>query len=103
MKQQERLAILVKSDQYFDFVEKLAQAAFQKRRLVKIHIMGDGVALLWESSFDRLLDLAQISVCGESVAQFQSQKIADIPNSVAVVSPEKVSALIQWGDRNVVF
>ena len=103
MERRQRLTILVKSDQHFDFVAKLAQAAFEKERPVKIHMMGEGVALLWENSLSGLLGVAQLSACAESVAQFHSKKSAPVPESVAIVSPEKISELIQWGDRSVVF
>ena len=102
MEQHKRLTILVKSDQYFDYVERLAQAASQRERSVKIHMMGEGVALLWEHSLNGLLDVAQVSACSKSVAQFRSRKIEHVPKSVAIVSPEVISEIIQWGDRSVV-
>ncbi len=103
MEQQGRLTILVKSDQYFDFVDKLAQAAFQKKRTVKIHMMGAGVALLWADPFARLIEVAQVSICRDSFDQFRGKKWPTIPESVTVVPPQKISEIIQWGDRSVVF
>lgn len=103
METQGRLSILVKSDQHFDFVRKLTEAAFQKKREVKIHMMGDGVALLWENPFTRLTGIAQISICGDSVDKLHTNKISPIPDSVQIVPPEQISKIIEWSDRNVVF
>lgn len=98
-----RLSILVKSDRHFDFVEKLTEAAFQKKREVKIHIMGDGVALLWGNPFIRLTGIAQISICGDSVDKLHTDKITPIPESIQIVTPEQISRIIEWSDRSVVF
>ncbi len=98
-----RLSILVKSDRHFDFVEKLTEAAFQKRREVKIHMMGAGVALLWANPFSRLAEVAQISICDDSFDKFHANKIPPIPESVQIVPPEQISKIIEWSDRNVVF
>lgn len=98
-----RLSILVKSDRHFDFVEKLAEAAFQKKREVKIHMMGAGVALLQENPFVRLVEVAQVSICGDSIGKLRVTNIPPIPDSVQIVPPEQLFKIIEWSDRNVVF
>ncbi len=103
MDKQGKLCILVKSDRYFDLVEQLSEAAFQQKRQVKIHILGAGVALLCAKPFARLTEVAQISICTDSVDKFHANNISSIPESVRIVPPELVSRIIEWGDRNVVF
>ena len=67
-----KLSILVQSDRHFDFVENLTEAALEKGKQVKIHILGDGVAFINSITFAHLIHMAQISICSDSFNKFFS-------------------------------
>ena len=98
-----KLSILVQSDRHFDFVEKLTAAAIEKGKQVKIHILGDGVALVKSHGFARLVHLAQVTICSESFDKFFRGNIPSVPKSVKIVRPRQISDILQWSERGVVF
>lgn len=98
-----KLSILVQSDKYFDFVEKLADAAVEKGASVKIHILGDGVSMIQSDIFVRLAKRARISICATSFKRRFKVNIPQVPLSVAVVPSDCIVDLLKWSDRHVVF
>lgn len=98
-----KLSILVQSDRHFDFVEKLTEAALEKGKQVKIHILGDGVAFISSNTFTRLIHMAQISICSDSFNKFFGENIPVLPRTVKIVQPRQITEIVQWCDRNIVF
>ena len=77
MEADKTLGILVNSNQYFDFVLMLTEAATAKGKHVKIHLQGPGLDLIDSDSFEHLLNIARISMrrrlavfCRDSSKQF---------------------------------
>jgi len=98
-----KLSILVQSDQYFDFVEQLAEAAFEKGTHVKIHVFGNGVRCAALPALSDLAKLAQITICSDSFNKLCAHKDVNLPRSVKLVEPQQISEVVQWCDRSVVF
>ena len=103
METDETLGILVNSNQYFDFVLNLAEAATAKGKHVKIHLQGPGLDLIDSDSFEHLLNIARISISAvgsRSSAVTVQQKF---PKSLKVVTSKKLNSMLNECKRHVVF
>lgn len=63
---QKKLAVLVCTNKYLDYVIPLAEAAHKKGLEVQIFFTGSGVLLTQEESFKELVDKAKLYVCDVS-------------------------------------
>ena len=97
-----KLGVLVQSDRHLDFVERLTAAAIKKRKQVKIHLLGDGVAFVNTEGFGRLVHRSQITICSESFNNFFMGNMPLVPKSVKIVQPRQLTEILQWCERSVV-
>jgi hypothetical protein len=100
---QGKLSILIQSDRHLDYVEKLTAAAHAKGKQLKIHILGDGVAIINSSEFMRLLPMAQVTICANSFTRFYKHKTPTVPQAVKMIQAHQVADIVDWCDRSVVF
>ncbi len=71
------LGILVSSDEYYDYILKIAEAAHRKGKEVTIFFTGKGVILTQKSNFNKLISYAKVKVCEVS---FRANNLTgDIP------------------------
>lgn len=103
MDTQGKLSILIQSDRHLDYVGKLTAAAHAKGKQLKIHIMGDGVAITNSSEFMRFLQVAQVSICVNSFTRFYKQNTPPVPKAVKMIQAHQASDIVDWCDRSVVF
>jgi len=103
MRAENRLGIIVNSNRYFDFVEKLADAALGQEKQVRIHLLGSGCEFIKTKAFTRLSRLAQMTLCPFSFQQNAPQHMNDIKPCISLVPPQALSMIMQGCDRHVVF
>jgi hypothetical protein len=103
METDETLGILVNSNQYFDFVLKLAEAATAKGKHVKIHLQGPGLDLIALDSFEHLLNMARISISAAGLHSSVATVQQKFSKSVEVVTPKKLNRMLNECKRHVVF
>jgi hypothetical protein len=60
------LGILVRSDNYLDYVVSLTNAAYEKGKAVSVFFTGKGVLLTLKPQFKELVGKATLSVCDVS-------------------------------------
>ena len=97
------LGILVNSDRYFDQVEKLTHAALQKGKRVRIHLWGDGLAMIGTKLFERLSQRVRITVCSESALGFSTGERGELTKKVEMISPGEMASAFQECHRHLVF
>jgi hypothetical protein len=97
------LGILVNSDKYFDYVLKLAQAATNGGKLVRIHVLDKGFGLFSAREFPALKRLANVTACAAGMASTAGEKPILLPQTVAAVPPERLTDILMEFDRTVVF
>ncbi len=103
MRAENKLGIIVNSNRYFDFVEKLADAALGKEKQVRIHLLGSGCEFIKTKAFTRLSRLAQMTLCPPAPQQ-NSEKFSDpYQGGAVVVSPRELSVILKDCYRYVVF
>ena len=103
METDETLGILVNSNQYFDFVLKLAEAATAKGKHVKIHLQGPGLDLIDSDSFEHLIDIAGISISAAGMCSSARAIQHKFTKSLNVVTPKNLRCLLSECKRHVVF
>ena len=103
METDETLGILVNSNQYFDFVLKLAEAASAKGKHVKIHLQGQGLELIASDSFGHLLNIARISTSAAGLRCSAVTVQQKFSKSLKVVTPKKLNRMLNECKRHVVF
>ena len=103
METDETLGILVNSNQYFDFVLKLAEAATAKGKHVNIHLQGPGLDLIDSDSFEHLLNIAGISISATGLRCSARTIQHKFPKSLNVVTPKKLNSMLNECKRHVVF
>jgi len=103
METDETLGILVNSNQHFDFVLKLAEAATAKGKHVKIHLQGPGLDLIASDFFEHLLNIAQISISAAGLRGSAATVQQKFPKSLKTVTPKKLNSMLNECKRHVVF
>ena len=97
------LGILVNSDKYFDYVLRLAQAASERGKQVRVHVLDKGFGLFSAKEFSDLSRLANVTACSAGMASPAGEKPVLLPQTVAVVPPERLADILREFDRTVVF
>lgn len=98
-----KLSIVVQSAKHFDLVRKLATAAVEKGKRIKIHMVGNGVLLVKSGRFTGLDLLARVTICEASGRKLLKEGLTAVPESVEIVQPGQINDIIQWSDRSIVF
>ena len=98
-----KLGILVNSDEHFDYVLKLTDAAISKGKQVQIHLLDKGVSIVFTDLFDRLNAKARISACSEGIRTIAGNAPFNVPDTVEIVSPHQFPRILKGVDRTVVF
>jgi len=100
------LGILVSSDKHLAYVVNLARAAHEKGKKIHIFFTGAGVALTLHPEFERLVGLADISICDVSVRSFGLHGREDEVPGVGFkdfVTQAKNAEMVQTMERYIVF
>ncbi len=63
MRAEKTLGIIVNSNRYFGFVEKLADAALDQEKQVRIHLLGLGCEFIKTDACRRLSRLTRMTLC----------------------------------------
>ena len=103
MRTENTLGIIVNSNRYFSFVEKLADAALGQEKQVKIHLLGSGCEFIKTDACTRLSCLAQMTLCALSAQQSAVKPCDHHQTGVVVVPPQELSLILQDCYRYVVF
>lgn len=103
MRAEDALGILVNTDQHFEFVAKLAEAAAADGRPVRIHLRGAGVRMLHENAMGPLSQISRVSICADSLRRHCREAAIQVPPSVDVVAPDQLAAILKSCRRQVVF
>lgn len=98
-----KLFILVQSSRYIDFVENLVDAAIGKGKEIRIHLIGAGVTFIESPRFTRHARRVRITICSTSFDKKFMKQNPTLPKMVKSIQPEKVSDIVEWSDRCVVF
>jgi hypothetical protein len=97
------LGIWVHSDQYFEYVLRLTEAAWRKEKLVRLFLSGPGLALLQETNLKKLSKMAQIIICHSSRKHTFIEKITTISPSVSTLAATQLMSQFRCCDRQLVF
>jgi len=97
------LGIIVNSNQYFDYVTHLAEAAAAHGKTVCIHLLGAGCQYAATDACMQLNDLAQITMCAKSTQEMEHVFAKRIAGRIPLVPPETLTRLLEQCDRHVVF
>ena len=97
------LGIVVNSVDHPDYVIQLARAAKRKGKTVRIHFTGAGVRLADGAFVAELCELARVSICRESAAEFGCRGLPAESRGVEWVPASTLVELITDSDRHVVF
>jgi len=103
MRTKNTLSIIVNSNRYFDFVEKLADAALDQEKQVRIHLLGSGCEFIETDACTRLSRLVQMTRCVLTDQQNAVERFNHHQRGVAVVPPQELSLILQDCHRYVVF
>jgi len=103
MRKENSLGIIVNSNRYFDFVEKLADAALGQAKQVRIHLLGSGCEFIKTDACMRLSRLVQMTLCPPTPQQNSGNPGEHYPCAVTVIPPRELSAILQDCSRTVVF
>ena len=97
------LGIIVNSNRYFAFVDKLAEAALAKGKQVCIHLVGSGCEFIGTEACARLSAKARCTVCAASLEKMGAGGAAGIPAGVSPVPPQALTRILKACQRCVVF
>lgn len=103
MREKQTLGIIVNSNRYFGFVTNLADAALDKERQVRIHLLGKGWEFIKTDACPRLSRLTRITLCELSAQQNASQYTHHIQRRIFIVPPQELSIILRDCYRYVVF
>ncbi len=103
MRAEKRLGIIVNSNRYFGFVEKLADAALGQEKQVRIHLLGSGCEFIKTDACTRLSRLVQMTLCALTAQQTAAKHFDHHQRGVVVVPPRELSVILQDCYRYVVF
>ena len=97
------LGILVNSDKYFEYVLKLAQAATDRGKQVRILVLEKGFGLFATKEFTVLIRIAQITAGAVDMQKSGFREPFKLPDAVKVVSAQQITDILGEFDRTVVF
>jgi hypothetical protein len=100
MRAEKTLGIIVNSNRYFGFVEKLADAALDQEKQVRIHLLGSGCEFIKTDACRRL---SRLTLCVLTAQQNTVKPFDYHQPGVAVVPPQELSLILQDCYRYVVF
>ena len=103
MRAENRLGIIVNSNRYFGFVEKLADAALAQEKQVRIHLLGSGCEFIKTDACTRLSRLVQMTLCSFTAKQDAEKHFDHHQRGVVVVPPQELSLILKDCHRYVVF
>lgn len=103
MRAENRLGIIVNSNRYFGFVEKLADAALGQKKQVRIHLMGSGCEFIKTEACTRLSRLVRMTLCALTAQQHAGRPSDHFQRGVVVVPPQELSVVLKDCKRYVVF
>ena len=98
-----RLVIIVNSNRYFGFVEKLADAALGQDKQVGIHLLGSGCEFIETDACRRLRGLVPVTLCSLTAQQNTGKPCGHSRRGVVVVPPQGLSLILKDCYRYVVF
>lgn len=103
MRTENTLGIIVNSNRYFSFVEKMADAALGQEKQVRIHLLGSGCEFIKTDACTRLSHLAQMTLCALTVQKNSVNHFDHRQCDIVVVPPQELSLILQDCYRYVVF
>ena len=103
MRAENRLGIIVNSNRYFGFVEKLADAALEQDKQVRIHLLGPGCEFIKTDACTRLSRLTQVTLCKLTVQQHAGELSGHPQHDVVAVPSRELSLILKDCKRYVVF
>jgi hypothetical protein len=103
MRAENRLGIIVNSNRYFSFVEKLADAALEQEKQVRIHLLGPGCEFVKTDACTRLSRLARVTMCELTLQENADKLSSHSQRGVAVVPSQELSLVLKDCKRYVVF
>jgi len=103
MRAENTLGIIVNSSRYFDYVEKMADAALGQKKQVRIHLLGPGCGFIKTDAGARLSRLTRMTLCAFTVQQGAGNHFDHHQPDVMVVPPQALSVILQDYYRYVVF
>ena len=103
MRAENRLGIIVNSNRYFGFVEKLADAALAQKKQVWIHLLGSGCEFIKTDACMRLSRLVRMTLCPFTAKQDAEKHFDHRRRDVAVVPAQALSFMLKDCYRYVVF
>ena len=103
MRSENRLGIIVNSNRYFGFVEKLADAALGQEKQVRIHLLGSGCEFIKTDACTRLSRLARVTMCAHTIQENAGKFFGHSQRGVVVVPPHELSLILKDCNRYVVF
>lgn len=103
MRAENKLGIIINSNRYFGFVEKLADAALEREKQVRIHLMGPGCEFINTDACTRLSRLARVTMCTLTVQQHAGKLSGHSQHGVVVVPSQELSLVLKDCKRCVVF
>lgn len=103
MKTDDTLGILVNSNQHFDLVLKLAEAATSKGKHVKIHLQGPGTGLVDSDPFEHLLNNPRISISANDFRHSAAAGQHKDAKPLKTVASKKLNRILNECKRHVVF
>jgi len=103
MRAENRLGIIVNSNRYFGFVEKLADAALGQEKQVRIHLLGPGCEFIKTDACTRLSRLTRVTMCALTIKERADKLSSYSQRGVVVVPPHELSLALEDCNRYVVF
>ena len=103
MRAENRLGIIVNSNRYFGFVEKLADAALGQEKQVRIHLLGSGCEFVKTDACARLSRLVRMTLCDLTIQQNAGRPSDHFLCGVVIVPPQELSVILKDCNRYVVF
>ena len=103
MRAENRLGIIVNSNRYFGFVEKLADAALEREKRVTIHLLGQGCEFIKTDACTRLSQLARVTMCALTLKENTGELSGRSQHGVTVVPVQELSFVLEDCNRCVVF
>lgn len=103
MRAENRLGIIVNSNRYFGFVEKLADAALEREKQVRIHLLGSGCEFIKTDACTRLSQLARVTICALTLQENAGKLSNHSQCGVVVVPAQELSLVLKDCKRCVVF
>jgi len=103
MHAKDTLGIIVNSNRYFDFVMKLAEAAADNQKQVRMHLVGAGCEFVKTEACIHLSRRVPITLCAASAKTMAAQDVDRLPERIALVPSQALMRILEQCDRHVVF